>query len=61
MRGAESFIGLPYDWRRPMWSRIREPAWNPHNPRLLTSKSFNWGYDINLYELRARIGILRRR
>jgi hypothetical protein len=58
--GTGRFLGLPYDWRRPTWSRIRERAWNPHDARLLTPKSFGWGYDINVYELLARVGIVRR-
>jgi hypothetical protein len=60
MRGTGRFLGLPYDWRRPTWSRVRERAWNPHDPRLLTPKSFGWGYDINFYALLARMGIVRR-
>ena len=61
MRGTGRFLGLPYDWRRPTWSRVRERVWNPHDPHLLTPKSFGWGYDVNFYELLARMGIVRRR
>ena len=61
MRGTGTFLGLPYDWRWPPWSRIRERTWNPHDRRLLTPKSFGWGYDINFYELLTRMGIMRRR
>jgi hypothetical protein len=60
-RGTGTFLGLPYDWRRPTWSRVRARVWNPHDPRLLTPKSFGWGYDLNFYELLARVGIVRRR
>ena len=59
--GTGTFLRLPYDWRRPTWARIKERAWNPHDRRLLTPKSFGWGYDVNLYELLARLGIVRRR
>jgi len=59
-RGTGTFLGLPYDWRRPAWSRVRERAWNPRDPRLLTAKSFGWGYDISFYELLARLRIGRR-
>jgi hypothetical protein len=61
IRGAGTFLGMPYDWRRPTWARIRERAWNPRDRRLLTPKSFGWGYDVNLYELLARLKIVRRR
>jgi hypothetical protein len=60
-RGTETFLGMSYDWRRPTWSRVRERAWNPRDRRLLTPKSFGWGYDINFYELLTRMGIVRRR
>ena len=59
--GTGMFLRTPYDWRRPTWARIRERAWNPHDRRLLTPKSFGWGYDVNLFELLARTGIVRRR
>ena len=55
-----AFLGVPYDWRRPMRARMKERAWNPQDLRLVTPKSFGWGYDVNLYELLARLGIVRR-
>ena len=61
LRRTGTFLGLPYDWRRPTWSRVRERAWNRYDPRVLTPKTFGWGYDINFYELLARVGIMRRR
>ena len=60
-RSTGTFLGLPYDWRRPTWSRVRARVWNPLDPRLLTPKSFGWGYDLNFYQLLARVGIVRRR
>jgi len=60
-RDTGTFLGVPYDWRRPTWSRVRARTWNPRDSRLLTPKSFGWGYDINFYELLARVGIVRRR
>ena len=59
-RGTRTFLGLPYDWRRPTWARVRERAWNRDDPRLLTPKSYGWGYDINVYELLTRVDIVRR-
>ena len=59
--GTGTFLRMPDDWRRPTRARIRERAWNPHDRRLLTPKSLGWGYDLNLYELLARLGIVRRR
>lgn len=58
--GTGTFLGIPYDFRAPSWERVRERAWNPADQRLFTPKSFGWGYDINLYELLARLGVIRR-
>ncbi|MBW3634728.1 MAG: hypothetical protein KY456_17045 [Chloroflexi bacterium] len=57
--GTGRFLGMPYDWRRTTWARIKERLWNPHDRRLVTPKGFGWGYDLNLYELLARVGIVR--
>jgi hypothetical protein len=50
-RRTGRWLGLPYDWRRPTFARTCERIWNPHDPRLLTPKSFGWGLDVNLYWL----------
>lgn len=46
-----TYLGLPYDWRRPTTARARARVWNPEDPRLFTPKSFGWGYTLNLYRL----------
>ena len=28
MKRTGSFLGIPYDWRRPTWTRIKERMWN---------------------------------
>ena len=43
------FWGLPYDWRRPTLARWRSRWWNRSDLRLLTPKTFGWGWDINMY------------
>lgn len=43
-----TFLGVPYDWRRPTVARLKSRWWNPDDPRLLTPRWFGWGYDINL-------------
>jgi hypothetical protein len=53
------FLGLPYDWRAPTWERVRLRVWNPADRRLLTPKTFGWGYDLNLYELARRLRLVR--
>lgn len=46
-----TFLGIPYDWRRPTRARFRERFWNPDEPRIATPRTWGWGYDVNLYRL----------
>jgi hypothetical protein len=43
------FWKLPYDLRRPTRARFCARWWNRNDPRLLTPRSFGWGYAINFY------------
>lgn len=49
-----TFLGVPYDWRRPTVARFRQRTWNPDEPRLITPRAFGWGYDLNLHRLFRR-------
>jgi hypothetical protein len=49
-----TFLGMPYDWRRPTAARLKERWWNPGDPRLFTPKTFGWGWVINLARLIGR-------
>jgi hypothetical protein len=60
-RKTGRFLGIPYDWRKPSWARIKQRWWNPHDRRILTPKSFGWGFDLNLYELLRRLRLVRPR
>ena len=53
------FLGIPYDWRRPTWARLKERWWNRDDHRVFTPKSYGWGYDINLPELARRLRLRR--
>ena len=46
-----TFLGLPYDWRRPTLQRLRDEAFNREEPRFFVPKSYGWGYGINFYRL----------
>jgi hypothetical protein len=50
-RPERKFLGIPYDWRRPTSERLTRRLWNPKDARLITPKSFGWGYDMNFYWL----------
>ena len=41
------FIGIPYDFRRPTWRRIRRRVWNKGGA-LLSPRVFGWGYTLNM-------------
>ena len=48
MSKTGKFLGIPYDWRRPTWTRVKQRWWNPSDRRVLTPKSYCWDFDINL-------------
>ena len=43
-----TFLGVPYDWRRPSLQRIRDELFNRDEPKFFVPKSYGWGYGINL-------------
>ena len=49
-----TYLGIPYDWRTPTWTVIKERVWNPDDPRVLTPKVFGWGWSINFAALLGR-------
>lgn len=49
--GQGRMAGMPYDLRRPTWSRVKSRWWNPDDRRFFTPKVFGWGYDLNLYRI----------
>jgi hypothetical protein len=55
-----TFLGLPYDWRKLTWARIKVRAWNSHARRIFTPKAYGWGFSINFYALLCRLGLIRR-
>lgn len=53
------FWGIPYDWRKPTWTVIKERVWNPKDKRIFTPHIFGWGWSINLYQLLRRLNIIK--
>jgi Family of unknown function (DUF5808) len=49
-----TFLGVPYDWRRPTVARVKERWWNPDEPSLITPRAFGWGYAMNFARLLGR-------
>lgn len=52
-------LGMPYDWRKPTWDRVKERQWNADEHRLFVPKVYGWGYDLNVGEALRRLGIRR--
>jgi hypothetical protein len=46
-----TFLGLPYDWRRPTWQRVKESVWRPDDPRLWLPRAYGWGLSINVHRV----------
>jgi Family of unknown function (DUF5808) len=42
-----TFLGIPYDWRRPKLARYRRTLWNRDKRRVFVPKAYGWGYDVN--------------
>lgn len=49
-----TFLGVPYDWRRPTVARAKSRLWNPNESRLMVPKVFGWGWDVNFARLLGR-------
>ena len=43
-RRTGTFLGIPYDWRRPTRARLKSRWWNRNDSRLFTPKTFGWGW-----------------
>jgi len=54
-----TFLGIPYDWRRPTLARAKSRMWNPRDRRVFTPKTYGWGYDVNVAELTRRLRLRR--
>ncbi|MEO8582004.1 MAG: DUF5808 domain-containing protein [Patescibacteria group bacterium] len=57
MNKIGTFLGIPYDLRKPTWAVIKERMWNPADHRIFTPHVFGWGWSINFYEVFRRMGL----
>ena len=49
---------FPYDLRIPTKQRLMERWWNPDDNRILTPKVFGVGWDINVFQVLKRVGVV---
>lgn len=47
-------LGVPYDFRIPTPSRIKERMWNPEDPRVITPRVYGAGWTINFATLKEK-------
>jgi hypothetical protein len=47
-------LGIPYDFRRPSWSKVKSHYWNPDDERIFIPRAFGIGWDVNLYRFKER-------
>lgn len=45
-----TFLGVPYDWRKPNKARFLLRVWNPQ-ARFINPRWWGWGYDVNVYAI----------
>ena len=50
-----TFLGIPYDFTKPTWQKIKGRVWNPESDKLFAPHSFGWGYTLNVHALLQRI------
>lgn len=55
-----AFLGVPYDFRRPTWAKVKSRVWNPVDQRLLVPYAFGWGYTLNVHEVLRRLKLVGR-
>ena len=53
------FLWVPYDWRRPSWARVKARWWNAADDRVVTPKSFGWGFSVNLHAVLRQLRLIR--
>jgi len=54
MKKQGNLFGIPYDFRRPTYKRMKERMWNPDDERIVTPRTSGIGWTVNLYQLKQR-------
>jgi hypothetical protein len=47
-------LGLPYNWQRPTSEDVGKGLWDHDDDRILTPKTYDWGYSIKFSALVRR-------
>jgi len=54
MNKQGKILGIPYDFRKATYKRMKERMWNPADERMITPRTSGVGWTINLYQLKQR-------
>lgn len=46
---------VPYEFRPPTPSRIKDAMWNPQDDRILTDTAFGVGWSVNLAQVKDKL------
>ena len=52
------FLRVPFEFRVPTPSRIRQRVWNPDDDSVVTPQAFGVGWTLNLYQVARRLGLI---
>jgi hypothetical protein len=50
-----TFLGIPYEWRRPTVARFKHRLWNKEDDRIVVPRWYGWGYDFNFHAIGRRL------
>ncbi len=57
-RSHGRFLRVPFEFRVPTPSRIRQRVWNPDDDSVLTPQAFGVGWTLNLHQAARRLGLI---
>ena len=47
-------LGIPFDFRKPTYARMKQRMWNPEDERIMVPRTYGIGWTVNLYQLKKR-------
>ena len=57
-RSHGRFLRVPFEFRVPTPSRVRQRVWNPDDDSVLAPQVFGVGWTLNLYQVARRLGLI---
>ncbi len=57
-RSHGRFLRVPFEFRFPTPTRVRQRVWNPDDESVLTPQAFGVGWTLNFYQVAKRLGLI---